>query len=511
MRTIWQALAWKEWHEHKWKLAALTAIVAGVSSMPFFDLDQMSFGAAPFLAVFCIVPLAMFIGAGVATGERSRGTLDFTQALPVSQWRVAAHKLVAGAAACVLPIVANTLLVLAIYALFQFAQVRPAPRLTLPLIGNLESFDIPTWSMHSIGVGAIMALSIFSWTAAVGARSKDEISASAWTLLAIIAWWGILINAIIIGELRVDDDTFPLFFAASPGGWLTYASVVMHEKASVRSGIVVAIGMQLLFSIAFLFRFATGERGLVRTRNSAAVDSYKIAWLAPPFATRWSATIWKQYRESLPIVLAGLVGIGLTSLLVTVTAWNRIDGESVGNIVGGVSVYFGLLVTLVIAVGLFLKDFEPQLHTFWRSRPVDPDQYFWLKFVTGLTVLTAAFAIPFCFYAITTGKPQHGLSELLPWTILIPLWLYCAAVMMTCLVRHAIYAAILSGAAMYLSFLLVVGASRAWLLASRQIPLEAWNDPSSGEVAASMILGSIAFAIIAWLSVRNDWGAKSRY
>ena len=27
MRTIWQSLAWKEWHEHKWKLAAVSAIL----------------------------------------------------------------------------------------------------------------------------------------------------------------------------------------------------------------------------------------------------------------------------------------------------------------------------------------------------------------------------------------------------------------------------------------------------------------------------------------------------
>jgi hypothetical protein len=64
---------------------------------------------------------------------------------------------------------------------------------------------------------------------------------------------------------------------------------------------------------------------------------------------------------------------------------------------------------------------------------------------------------------------------------------------------------------MYLGFIFVVGTSRAWLLATRQIPWEEWNAPSSTEVAAAMIVGSIAFTIIAWLSVRNDWGAKGRY
>ena len=33
MRTIWHSLAWKEWHEHKWKLAALTAVLCGVNAL----------------------------------------------------------------------------------------------------------------------------------------------------------------------------------------------------------------------------------------------------------------------------------------------------------------------------------------------------------------------------------------------------------------------------------------------------------------------------------------------
>lgn len=512
MHTIWQALAWKEWQEHKWKLAALTAILAGVSSMPFFDPDRMSFGTAPFLAMFCIVPLAMFIGASIATGERSRGTLEFTQALPVPLWRVAAHKLVAGALTCVLPVVANTLLVLALYALFHFAQVKPTPTLTLPLIGSLESVDIPTWTINSIGIAALMALSVFTWTAAIGARSKDEISASAWTLLAIALWWGILINAIIFQNLRVDDETLPHLLAASPGGWLTYASIAMREDASLRWGTALAIGMQLLLAIAFLFRFAAADGGSIQSRKSAITDGQKPTWLAPPFASCWSATIWKQFRESRPIALAGLAGIGLTSLMITAAAWQQIDLANLGSVVGGVSAYFGLLVTLVIAIGLFLNDLEPQLHTFWRSRPIEPNQYFWLKFFTGLLVLAAAFSIPFLFAAVTAGIGHFpDFAELLLFGSLVPIWLYCAVVMMTCILRHAIYAPILGGAAMYLSFLLVVGASRVWLLASSQIPWEEWNDPSSGEVAASMILGSIAFTIIAWLCVRNDWGAKSRY
>ncbi|MGE3638310.1 MAG: ABC transporter permease subunit [Pirellulales bacterium] len=505
---IWQALAWKEWHEHKWKLAAATAIVVSVSSMPLYDYDRMSFGAATFLAVFCILPLAMFIGAGVATGERSRGTLEFTRALPVPQWKVAAHKLAAGALTCIVPIIVNILLVLALYAALKYALNKSDAVLTLPGLGSNNRLDLHEWLVESLILATLSALSIFVWTAALGVRAKDEVSACARALLGIFLWWTILIGAMMLWRWR---GVIPLAYAASPGGWFAYASVAERENLQIGLGMAAAVAMLLLLAVVYLVRFQSSPSALVRSQKSAEVDCLQVAWLAPPFASRPLATIWKQYRESRPIVLTGLAGIGLLSLAVSAANWQQMNLQNVGTIVAGVSLYFGFLVTLVVAVGLFLHDLQPQLHTFWRSRPVPPDQYFWLKFVTGIAVLAATFAVPFLCAAATNGISHPDFRAIGPWAVLVPIWLYCAAVMMTCLVRHAIYAAILSGAVMYLNFLLIVGGTRAWLLATRQISWEKWSDPSSAEVAASMIIGSIAFAIIAWLCVRNDWGAKSRY
>ncbi len=31
MRTVWQSLVWKEWHEHKWQLAALAAVLSSIA------------------------------------------------------------------------------------------------------------------------------------------------------------------------------------------------------------------------------------------------------------------------------------------------------------------------------------------------------------------------------------------------------------------------------------------------------------------------------------------------
>ena len=43
MNTIWYSLAWKEWHEHKWKLAAIVATLWGValSVLTFYDYHEI--------------------------------------------------------------------------------------------------------------------------------------------------------------------------------------------------------------------------------------------------------------------------------------------------------------------------------------------------------------------------------------------------------------------------------------------------------------------------------------
>jgi ABC-type transport system involved in multi-copper enzyme maturation permease subunit len=98
MRTVWQSLIWKEWHEHKWKLVSLTAILWSIAALGLFDPERGTLVGIHAALVMAIVPLAIFIGLGVAAGEQSRGTLTFLQALPVPMWRVAIHKLAAGLA-----------------------------------------------------------------------------------------------------------------------------------------------------------------------------------------------------------------------------------------------------------------------------------------------------------------------------------------------------------------------------------------------------------------------------
>ena len=75
MRSILHSLAWKEWHEHKWKLASLVAILSGITSYTMLNVvrgaSEGALVAVRVVLVMCIVPLAIFVGLGTAAGERS--------------------------------------------------------------------------------------------------------------------------------------------------------------------------------------------------------------------------------------------------------------------------------------------------------------------------------------------------------------------------------------------------------------------------------------------------------
>jgi hypothetical protein len=100
-------------------------------------------------------------------------------------------------------------------------------------------------------------------------------------------------------------------------------------------------------------------------------------------------------------------------------------------------------------------------------------------------------------------------AMVIPW---LHLGVFAAALAMMCLVRHAVYAAILSIALICL----FVGSIWVTLLAAAkfgwmQSPPDTVEQLSEFHVATSLVACFFASTVIAWLAVRYDWGRKSRY
>ena len=175
----------------------------------------------------------------------------------------------------------------------------------------------------------------------------------------------------------------------------------------------------------------------------------------------------------------------------------------------------GLLVSLVIGIGTFLTDVSPPLNTFWRSRPINPNGWFWIKILTNLAILEIPVVGVFvCVSAIVLaigGVPNRNEIDVVVVTLLTPIWVCSAAVLMTCLVRHAIYAAILGLATMYAGFLILLGIFWSTQAALGRVDWHDSIDLTNRESAGIIAVLIVVYTLLAWLAVRNDWGRKSRY
>ena len=102
---IWRNLFWKEWHEQKWKLLALTAIALSVCvALLFQDLGNVAFSLVfTSMAYAMLAPILM--GMGVCAGEHATGVIHFVRAQPVSMRRVASVRWIAGACVLLIPLI----------------------------------------------------------------------------------------------------------------------------------------------------------------------------------------------------------------------------------------------------------------------------------------------------------------------------------------------------------------------------------------------------------------------
>jgi hypothetical protein len=148
--------------------------------------------------------------------------------------------------------------------------------------------------------------------------------------------------------------------------------------------------------------------------------------------------------------LAAILAFVLITILANVGTDELASGYDVALLILGLTANIGFLVVLIVGVGVFDQDLSPKLHTFWRSRPIDPDQWYWTKYVAGLVVLAVALLLPVGISSMLSWAwhPRGELPFQLEHLAMVACvyWaVYALAASTICLIRVTIYAAILSG------------------------------------------------------------------
>lgn len=511
--AIWKTLAWKEWHEHKWKLVAILGVLFGATSLAMLLVERDKFGLASGMMSLCVVPLAVFVGLGIASSERSRNTLDFLQAQPFRLWQVALMKLIMATVTLILAIASSALLLRFWQIAFDWLGVAyhkgvltngPAGRVT-------GSFYVDI----TIYVG-LLAVSVLIWAAATGNNRKDEISAGAYALSIIAAWS--LFLFLLYAFLRplaeqMRDWAFLGIMSLVPGGFLTSFNSPFTQ-AHLVGALCLAGVLHLALATWYVLRFGRSTTRSIRSPKTAVRNQPHLDWLGTPRESPWTAIAWKQFRDSVPIAAVGLVAIIAIALGISIA-----DGrtQSFAHVYSRISIPIGFFVALVIGIGVVLPDITPQANAFWRSRPIDPNLWFWTKFATGLLVLTAIIGVPFLLVTgLGTELPyENALGPFLIVTV-VYLAVYAAAVAMTCLVRHAVYAAIL-GMGSIMMFIVVAWCIRmipVWFGitgGAKKVDIVFAEDPEVSVAVIGIVACFVINTFLAWQATQRDWGLKSRF
>lgn len=510
MLAIYKLLIWKEWHEHKWKLASLVAICILPPLLMSTDDSRMAFdfGMASLLTLILYLPLAAaFIGMSSAANETSRGTDEFLAALPVQSAKPAIVKLLAGW----LSVLAPVLLLSGIAWLWYFADLMKLTSRTTHVEFS-RPFEIGYPLLELLAMVSLVTGSIYLWVAAAGVNSRSEIRAGAIGLSLIVCVWALFFGLLYL----FGDDLASLFgdwlrdplLAALPGGFVA----VRPESSAGATWMRTLMGFAIThvpLLVWYLKRFAEAESIALWKPTRSANAASSEGWLSAPRTSPISSILWKQWRESAPIALfAAMAAIGVSLFVAIAVAVSRdypanattlsTSLEFAYNLLEftlGGFVFAGVLSALVAGVGAFVSDLEPGLHTFWRSRPIDPDLWYWTKYAGGLATLLLAFVLPaLVIGGLLSGFGPREIEQPLMFALAtcgLILVTYASAVLMGCLLRHAVYASLLG-------ILLMYGLAQ---LAS--------EISDSGLVLTLLgMLALVAISILAWLCVRYDWALR---
>lgn len=502
MNTIWRSLLWREWHEHKWKLASLTAIMLAMQAAAIWGDPQLVTLGAPISGFFAIIPLAVFVAMGAAAGERTEGTLPFARSLPAKRSLLAAAKLAAGAATLFASITLASLLPLVWLMALDWTG-HAAHESPFKGAGQFQALVFS-------GVGAAgVAMSCFAWCAAVGVNRETEIRAGlSGAALLMIA---VLFRA-LDAKFRLMPDAIP---ATRLLGWcneigpLGFTLLFDPLVSPWRIAFSQLAASAVLFAW-FIHRYGRAEA--IERRSSEAGDSSSgnkrgllLENIRPAWRTAAAAIAWKQAREAAPFCLVGIV------LVLGFWFWMlSMQRGEFAEALSSAGITVAMLAGLLVGIGTFIGELQPRMMDFWRSRPIEPAFWFWTKYFTGLAATSLFLATPIA----ASGRVGFLMALVfLPWLAIV----YSLAVCLTCLVRHSFYAGVLSFTLALFLFVLSA-AHKEWLnVVSYAVVLHRARDLALGDWLVSVYAPYLAIttfaaasiACAAWVAIKRDVGSHS--
>lgn len=507
MNSVWLSLLWKEWCEFRWKLVALTAsfVVCQLILISLFGTAERDIAAGVVLSmIFCLIVYAVlagsFVGMTVAAGENSNRTMRFTQALPIPMWQAAMVRVLVGLFTVAVPII----IVVAIIALLTshvWEDERAFNEVVVSHLGNAPSvWGVQNFFISRAVSAIVLVTSLLLWVSASGVNRSDEVRAGAIGFLVCAVLW-IVWFYIMEENVLYLRNVFEMFTVALPGG-PAFGGNFHYGGYTENIPLLAAIAIVShgLVFIWFVTRYGKSTGRAHSGGKQFITDWFRFRGPAKPFRSQSMAIIWKQAREMGPIALLAVGGIMAFMAFAYIsedqTRWTPHDWS---ELLAGLTLVVGGFVTLVSGIGMIYEDYSRGLPNFWRSRPINLHQWFFLKYFAGILVLVVAFVPLFLVAAKLRDWRLAADRELVAVFALVFLGLYSGSLAAYALVRQPIYAVVLTIATPFLGWMILVS------LYPHGPPR--WLDSFSG-VSLLFFIPTVLATILAWQAVVRDWGWK---
>ncbi len=503
MRSVWQSLLWKEWHEHKWKLAALTA--TSVGTLCVFGLhehESLPIGMTVIPLAFCILT-GTFLGMSTAGGESGRNTLPFLQSLPVPMWQPGATKLTMAIVTAVLPLLALAGAFCVWWAFLWFDDV-DLQAVRAYADTNYHPWGISNW-LVAITVSSVLGVSsLLLWMAAMGSNRSDEIRAGAIGFLIICLVWFVVASGFELAfkwHLPTLKYGTEVLVVAAPGGVAFVENNRHLENHFVWwPHLLAAILGHAWVLIWYLRRFGKVVPGSSRSDGKTlALADAGYQHLAPAMRSQLTAIAWKQARETGLLALLAIGGVLLMTTIFYFSYRIRVGMIDLGETMAGITMMVGFFVTVVAGIGVFLEDLKPRVDDFWRSRPVNYQLWFGVKFVVGAVILAVAYSALILLALWMTGgrlfrTVPHPLSTVGFFGV-ATLLIYTLSMATYCVLRQPLYAAVLT-----IGLLIAGMFALEW--ADYYLPEALWSWQAA---LVMLLLSQFAATVLAWQAVKRNW------
>jgi hypothetical protein len=509
--AIWRSLLWKEWREHRWKLAALLVVVVGLHVWSLTASGRFALpDDAPVMATLLLVlPIgSAFVAMGLAASERSQRTAPFLRSLPLDSRCVAVTKLLAGITTIVAVQALAVLLTQCRLLAVDSLNTTVATGSSNPFHNLHRLFETGHWSVTALLISLMIAASLILWIAAPAVNSESEVRAGAIGLIVVVSCWTLLAWGLYLFADTSSSDPLQRMVvshiaAMLPGGiWV--ALLWMQNETGQSFLIIPYLLSHVPLAWWYINRFGhSGDRERVRLNDAPPLVAPVPVWLGPARRSPLTALLWKHARECAPIVLAGAIGaVGIAITVVCVEyqydkTMSLLELTSGSVLVGFMTL--GCCAGLVCGAGVLTSELEPRLFTFWRTRPISIDLWFAIAFLGGLALLLVVFGVPVVL-AYQFIMPENRQSEPAPSAVLAILVLsYVSGAFTASFVRNAVYASLLG-----LGVMAGFGVMAAWFANEAS----EWIDAPAAWLGVATLAFSAVLGVAAWVCVRNDWSLR---